>query len=164
MTTIPVSYHFELSQPQRIISGLKTNFSLSPTLCTQVIKPQIPQNPQNWHKFIQNIHKHQTQKFWTIRLIHFAPVKKGNKATTCCYCGPFCWFINTRFCSITYIIGIYALCVGGWNSSVGRAQDSWPKGLSLNTGRSSGRIFFLRLDFLCWLSISVPPPCYHSGT
>ena len=31
---------------------------------------------------------------------------------------------------------------------------------------NGGRIFFSRVDFLCWLfiSVSVPPPCYHSST
>ena len=31
---------------------------------------------------------------------------------------------------------------------------------------NGGRIFFSRVDFLCWLfiSVSVPPPCYRSST
>ena len=30
---------------------------------------------------------------------------------------------------------------------------------------SGGRIFFSRIDFLCWLiSVSIPPPCYCSST
>ena len=39
--------------------------SVSHLLCTQVIKPQISQKPQNqsWHKNIENIHEHQTEKF-----------------------------------------------------------------------------------------------------
>ena len=34
-----------------------------------------------------------------------------------------------------------------------------------NPCRSGGRIFFSRVNFLCWLiSVSVPPPCYRSST
>ena len=50
---------------------------------------------------------------------------------------------------LQHLIGMCVLCVGGWNNSVGRAPDSRPKGLRLNPGRSSGRIFFSRFDFLC---------------
>ena len=152
MTPILVSYYFELSQPQRLISGLKTNFSLS--LCTLHTSSnhRFPKKPTTSPD--TNLYKTYTntkQYFWGISPFHFAPVKKGNKARDCWYHGPFCWFINTRFCSTASVIGIYVLCVGSWNSSVGRAPDSRPKGLHRNPGRSSGRIFFSRADFLCWL-------------
>ena len=62
-----VSWYFEPSQPQRITSGLKTMFSLSPFYSAPkssnhiIIIPK-PQN-QSWHKFTENIPKHQTQNF-----------------------------------------------------------------------------------------------------
>ena len=39
-----VSWYFEPSQPQRIISGLKTNFDLSSRYSAHVVNPQNLQN------------------------------------------------------------------------------------------------------------------------
>ena len=39
------------------------------------------------------------------------------------------------------------------------------KVVSLNPSMSGGRIFFSRVNFVCWLYLlPVPPPCYRSGT
>ena len=88
-----VSWHFEPSQPQRITYiTVKNNVqSVSYLLCTQVIKPQIIQKTQNqsWHKFTENIHKHQTQHFRRISPFGIAPVKKAHKARTRWCRGPF---------------------------------------------------------------------------
>ena len=67
--------------------------------CTQVIKQQIiPKlQIQSWHKFAENIHKHQTKNFRKICPFGIAPVKKAHKARTRWYRGPFRRFINTRF-------------------------------------------------------------------
>ena len=52
-------------------------------LCTQVIKPQIIQKPQNQSctqiYIKQNTHKHQTQNFRRISPFGIAPVKKKKK-------------------------------------------------------------------------------------
>ena len=74
-----VNWYFEPSQPQRITSGLKTMFNLSPISLpsTEVIKPQIIQKQQNqsWHKCTENIHRHQTNFFLRISPFGIAPVK-----------------------------------------------------------------------------------------
>ena len=77
-----VSWYFEPSQPQRMTSGLKQIFNLSPIYSAHVIKPQIlPKNPtesvptQIYIK--QNVHKHQTQHFRRISPFSIAPVKKN---------------------------------------------------------------------------------------
>ena len=46
-----------------------------------------------------------------------------------------------------------------------RTRD-WKVAGSNPCGCNGERIFFSRVDFLCWLlfSVSVPPPCYHSST
>ena len=41
------------------------------------------------------------------------------------------------------------------DSSVVRAPDSWSKGHGLSPGRSSGRIFVSRVNFLCWLYFGI---------
>ena len=68
-----VSWYFAPSQPQRITSGLKTIFNLSPIFLpsTQVIKPPIIQKQQNqpWYKCTENIHKHQKNVFEVSQLV-----------------------------------------------------------------------------------------------
>ena len=75
--------------------------SVSYLLCTQVIKPQILQKPQNQcctQIYIkENIHKYQTQNFWRVSPFSITPVEKAHKARTRWYRGPFRRFINTRF-------------------------------------------------------------------
>ena len=90
-----VNWYFEPSQPQRIISRLKTILqSASHLHCTQVIKPKIIQKPQNQYctqTYIkQNIHKHGTQNFPRISPFGITPVKKAHKARPGWYHGPFC--------------------------------------------------------------------------
>ena len=45
---------------------------------------------------------------------------------------------------------------GGGDSSVVRALDSWLKVAGSNPCWNSGRIFFSRVDFLCWLLFRYP--------
>ena len=74
--------------------------SVSYLFCTQVIKPQIIQKPQNQSctqiYIKQNIHKHQTQNVRRISPFGTTPVKKAHEARTRWYRGPFRRFINTR--------------------------------------------------------------------
>ena len=75
--------------------------SVSYLLCTQVIKPQIFQKPQNQSctqiYIKQNIHKPRTQNSRKISPFGITPVEKAHKARTRWYRGPFRRFINTRF-------------------------------------------------------------------
>ena len=75
--------------------------SVSYLLCTQIIKPEIIQKPQNQSctqiYIKQNIHKHRTQNFQRISPFGITPIKKAHKARTRCYRGPFHQFINTTF-------------------------------------------------------------------
>ena len=103
--------NFEPSQPQKITSGLKTMFKLSPIFhpADKVIKPQIINNKKNNYKTKQKQakpvliqmyrkrHKHQTIFFQRMSPFSIAPVKKAHKARIRWFCGPLCRFINTRF-------------------------------------------------------------------
>ena len=75
--------------------------SVSYLLCTQAIKQQIIQKPQNQSctqiYIKQNIHKHRTQNFRRISPFGITPVEKAHKARTRWYRGPFRRFIDTRF-------------------------------------------------------------------
>ena len=60
-----------------------------------------------------------------------------------------------------------------WKHSLGSGIAQWLerrtrdwKVAGLNPCRSSGRIFFSTVNFLCWLlfSVSDPPPCYRTST
>ena len=55
---------------------------------------------------------------------------------------------------------------GGENSSVVRAPDSWLKGRGFESLLERRENFLLqgRLSVLTLISVSVPPPCYHSST
>ena len=55
MTPTPASYYFELSQPQRITSGLKTNFSLLPT--TLHTSHQTTDSPKPTKPVLTNLYK-----------------------------------------------------------------------------------------------------------
>ena len=100
-----VNWYFELSQPQRITSRLKTMFSLSPIYSARkssnhkVFKNHkiSPAHKFTLKKKIQKIHKHRTNIFRRIRPFGTTPVKKAHKARTRWYRGPFRRFINTRF-------------------------------------------------------------------
>ena len=67
--------------------------SVSYLFCTQVIKPQIIQKPQNQSctqiYVKQNIHKHRTQNLRRISPFGITPVKKAHKARTSWYHRPF---------------------------------------------------------------------------
>ena len=56
--------------------------------------------------------------------------------------------------------------VGGGDSSVVRAPDSWLKGRGFESLLERRENFLLqgRLSVLTLISVSVPPPCYHSST
>ena len=55
---------------------------------------------------------------------------------------------------------------GGGDSSVVRAPDSWLKGRGFESLLERRENFILqgRLSVLTLISVSVPPPCYHSST
>ena len=55
---------------------------------------------------------------------------------------------------------------GGGDNSVVRAPDSWLKGRGFESLLERRENFLLRgrLSVLTLLSVSVPPPCYHSST
>ena len=55
---------------------------------------------------------------------------------------------------------------GGGDSSVVRAPDSWLKGRGFESLLERRENFLLqgRLSVLTLISVSVPPPCYHSST
>ena len=57
-------------------------------------------------------------------------------------------------------------CLGGGDSSVVRAPDSWLKGRGFESLLERRENFLLqgRLSVLTLISVSVPPPCYHSST
>ena len=56
--------------------------------------------------------------------------------------------------------------LGGGDSSVVRAPDSWLKGRGFESLLERRENFLLqgRLSVLTLISVSVPPPCYHSST
>ena len=63
--------------------------------------------------------------------------------------------------------GSYSCCsLGGGDSSVVRAPDSWLKGRGFESLLERRENFLLqgRLSVLTLISVSVPPPCYHSST
>ncbi len=55
---------------------------------------------------------------------------------------------------------------GGGDSSVVRAPDSWLKGRGFESLLEQRENFLLqgRLSVLTLISVSIPPPCYHSST
>ena len=55
--------------------------------------------------------------------------------------------------------------LGAGISSVVRTPDSWLKGCRFNPSKSSWRIFFSRVNFLCWLLFQYPVhPCVTAVT
>ena len=60
----------------------------------------------------------------------------------------------------------YSVYRGGGDSSVVRAPDSWLKGRGFESLLERRENFLLqgRLSVLTLISVSVPPPCYHSST
>ena len=95
-----VSGCFKPSQPQRIISGLKTNFKLSPSYSVHNSSnhkfSKIYKISPNTNYIKQNIQT-QNQTISPFRLTLFKKKKKkGKKARIHWYHGPFCQ-INTRF-------------------------------------------------------------------
>ena len=63
-----------------------------------------------------------------------------------------------------HVCGAYTW--GGGDSSVVRAPDSWLKGRGFESLLERRENFLLqgRLSVLTLISVSVPPPCYHSST
>ena len=69
--------------------------------------------------------------------------------------------LSSHLCSVT----IHVLWAGIACWLERRTRDR--KVASSNPGRSGGRIFFFRVNFVFWLSVFFgvrPPPCYRSGT
>ena len=101
--TSKVSWYFEPSQSQRIISGLKTNFSLSPNHSVhKSSKHKFSEifkicSDTNSHK-TKHPHTNTKQKVLKELVFPLLPLKKkAHKARTCWYRGPFHRFITTRF-------------------------------------------------------------------
>ena len=96
-----VSWYFELSQPQRVTSWLKTMFNLSSIYSARKSSNhKLSINHKISHD--TNLHKtkhtqNQTQNFRRISPFGITPVEKAHKARTRWYRGPFRRFINTRF-------------------------------------------------------------------
>ena len=74
----------------------------------------------------------------------------------------FIWCVHVSVTSDTF----YMTFVGGGDSSVVRAPDSWLKGHGFESLLERRENFLLqgRLSVLTLISVSVPPPCYHSST
>ena len=75
------------------------------------------------------------------------------------------FFLNSILVWVLQITKILVLLLRGagiacWKEL--RTRDR--KVASSNPGRSVGRIFCSRLNFVCCYSVSVPPPCYRSGS
>ena len=71
------------------------------------------------------------------------------------------------FRKLWYKSGIFQMVHdGGGDSSVVRAPDSWLKGRGFESLLERRENFLLqgRLSVLTLISVSVPPPCYHSST
>ena len=93
-----------------------------------------------------------------------------------CYCeNRFGFRILTSLTKVTwlYITSLLVLMkkrlqsvLGGRDSSVVRAPDSWLKSRGLETLLGQRENFLLqgRLSVLTLISVSVPPPCYRSST
>ena len=78
----------------------------------------------------------------------------GKAGCLWCWCDPFCVvYFNSFF--VNY-------CYGEWGQLSGRVTDSWLK----DVFESWQEIFFSWVNFLCrlFISVSIPPQCYHSGT
>ena len=65
-----------------------------------------------------------------------------------------------------YVVIVLSWVWGGGDSSVVRAPDSWLKGRGFESLLERRENFLLqgRLSVLTLISVSVPPPCYHSST
>ena len=86
------------------------------------------------------------------------------------------WLITLSSCMIQLLITPRLLVMnsswpqleknGGGDSSVVRAPDSWLKGRGFESLLEWRENFLLqgRLSVLTLISVSVPPPCYHSST
>ena len=83
--------------------------------------------------------------------------------------GEYCWFWDDEFTSVSSqpstSIGPVSTLFSPLDSLLVRAPDCVRRVASSNPGRSGGRIFSPELT-LCadFYSVSVPPPCYRSGT
>ena len=98
-----ISWYFEPSQPEKIISGLKTNFNLFPNYSAHKSPNHkfckiYKISPATYLKKIKHIHTNIKHNF--VRRISpfgIAPVKNSDQVRTCLYHEPFRRFINTRF-------------------------------------------------------------------
>ena len=76
-----------------------------------------------------------------------------------------CIFLSV-LCDHSYFVLSWWINLGGGDSSVVRAPDSWLKGRGFESLLERRENFLLqgRLSVLTLISVSVPPPCYHSST
>ena len=87
-----------------------------------------------------------------------------------CPCSRFIHNQNDRSLGLLQIVNkspsFYQVSTGGGDSSVVRAPDSWLKGRGFESLLERRENFLLqgRLSVLTLISVSIPPPCYHSST
>jgi len=111
-------------------------------------------------------------------------VGEGGGKIGCGHTHPLCWipFQSRSFRNDVEMIGqdssrstpvftkrcpqFCLTCRGGGDSSVVRAPNSWLKGRGFESLLERWENFLLqgRLSVLTLISVSVPPPCYHSST
>ena len=101
-----VNRYFEPSQLQRIISGLKTNLSLSPSCSAHKSSnhsfSKIYKISPNTNLFTHTHTRARARAHFFRRISFFgiAPVKHTHTARTRWYRGPFRWWIYTRFSKV----------------------------------------------------------------
>ena len=130
-----------------------------PAWCTQALWCwRVQLSPSHWQTFLDVKLTKQLQPGM-------------NKLCTVITCFISClvdWMLFT--CLVTskpvYISELKTKCRGGGDSSVVRAPDSWLKGRGFESLLERRENFLLqgRLSVLTLISVSVPPPCYHSST
>ena len=74
--------------------------------------------------------------------------------------------VGVSKCDSLYICECVKVQLWGGDSSVVRAPDSWLKGRGFESLLERRENFLLqgRFSVLTLISVSVPPPCYHSST
>ena len=112
----------------------------------------------SWDFFDLKKHDENKQKQYNHHTKHFADENKTNRSNTTTTQNILLILIHLTF---TVSNGR-----GGGDSSVVRAPDSWLKGRGFESLLERRENFLLqgRLSVLTLISVSVPPPCYHSST
>ena len=99
-------------------------------------------------------------------VLHYSKLCMGSKSVCMLLCVCVC--ACAHVCDWWLLIKCYSPLswAGGGDSSVVRAPDSWLKGRGFESLLEWRENFRLqgRLSVLTLISVSVPPPCYHSST